>query len=171
MTTKARTINAPSDKIGQHAPPRPALLDSGLRRNDAEERASGLPSRQPLCHARKNPNRSPSVIPEKCLTAALRHSGEGRNPVVLISHSRGAGMTTKGRTANAPSDKIGQHSPPRPALLDSGLRRAAKGIILPSRPACCRQGIQDFLSINDAGGGTDFLAGPFIKKPFSARLA
>ena len=36
----------------------------------------------------------------------------------------------------------------RPTLLDSGLRRAATGIP-PSRR------IQDFLSINDDGGGND----------------
>ena len=54
--------------------------------------------------------------------------------------------------------------------LDSGLRRAATGILggsfqtplyrlRPVCPACCRQGIQGFLSINDGGAEVRHLSG------------
>ena len=40
-----------------------ALLDSSLRWNDNEEKTSGLPFRQLLCHSCRIPDLSPFVIP------------------------------------------------------------------------------------------------------------
>ena len=72
-----------------------------------------------------------------------RHSGAGRNPVVLIIHSRGAGMTTRHDDRRRHPAKPAIHSPLWHPLLggcsrrrsttyipvgvDSGLRRAAAG--------------------------------------------
>ena len=64
-------------------------MDSGLRRNDDEQRTGKLPSRQPLCYSGKNPNRNPTVIPA-CLQQAGRNDGKGAISAVCCLSSPSA---------------------------------------------------------------------------------
>ena len=68
-------------------PCRHASMQAGLRWNDDKGQIGLSLFRQPLCYFCQILDLSP-----------LCHSGEGRNPVVLTSHSRNAGMTTTGTT-------------------------------------------------------------------------
>ena len=65
---------------------------------------------------------SPFAISGKCLISAPRHSGAGRNPVVYITHSRSAGMTTDTTTQRAIRQNLSTLHlpvrPPRPSVPD-----------------------------------------------------
>ena len=88
-----------------------------------------------------SPSRSPFAISGKLSDINLRHSGAGRNPVVLTSHSRSAGMTMHrhdNRTRHPANPAI--PAPPRPPFLDSSLRWNDDGGgmgLSPSRQPLC----------------------------------